>query len=70
MEAIEERPRVITTYAYPHKLSHQLLGAGIYACGWCKGFIHEETVSNMQRYVHDEEPVTKHEVLPYRVDRS
>ena len=35
-------------------------------CGWCKGFIHEELQSNMQRYVHDERPRTDHEVLPYR----
>ena len=37
------------------------------ACGWCKGFIHEEWVSAMRRYVHDEKPTTNHEVLPYRV---
>lgn len=35
-------------------------------CGWCKGFVHEERVSDMQLYVHDEKPVTPHEVLPYR----
>lgn len=39
----------------------------IYACGWCKGFVHIERVSDMQRYVHDEKPATDHEVLPYRV---
>lgn len=39
----------------------------VWRCGWCKGFIHEERVSDMQRYVHDERPATDHEVLPYRV---
>ena len=39
----------------------------VIACGWCKGFVHEEWVSDMQRYVHDERPATDHEVLPYRV---
>lgn len=40
------------------------------ACGWCKGFIHEEWISGMQLYVHDEPPVTDHEVLPYRPSSS
>lgn len=39
----------------------------VWRCGWCKGFVHEERVSDMQRYVHDERPATTHEVLPYRV---
>lgn len=39
------------------------------ACGWCKGFIHEEWMDGMSRYVHDQTPVTAHEVLPYRVGR-
>lgn len=39
----------------------------VMACGWCKGFVHEEWVSDMQIYVHDEKPVTAHEVLPYPV---
>lgn len=39
----------------------------VWRCGWCKGFVHEERVSDMQRYVHDERPATDHEVLPYRV---
>jgi hypothetical protein len=37
------------------------------ACGWCKGFVHEEYRDGMVRYYHDERPVTMHEVLPYRV---
>lgn len=36
-------------------------------CGWCKGFIHMEVISAMQRWVHDDKPTTSHEVLPYRV---
>lgn len=39
----------------------------IMACGWCKGFVHEARVSDMIRYIHDERPITDHEVLPYRV---
>lgn len=40
------------------------------ACGWCKGFIHEEIVSTMRRWVHDEAPATNHEVLPFRFTTS
>lgn len=43
------------------------LARAVYACGWCKGFIHQARVSDMLRYVHDEPPATAHEVLPYRV---
>ena len=39
----------------------------IWACGWCKGFVHQEFRGGMYRMIHDEEPATKHEVLPYRV---
>lgn len=42
----------------------------LWACGWCKGFVHEEKVSKMSRYVHDEPPITNHEVLPFRVKRG
>ena len=38
----------------------------IMRCGWCKGFIHDEWIGDMLRYVHDERPRTEHEVLPYR----
>lgn len=41
-----------------------------WACGWCKGFVHEELVSDMRRYVHDEPPLTEHEVLPYPISWS
>jgi len=49
------------------KWNPRIRAAGQMACGWCKGFIHEERVSSMRRYVHDEEPLTRHEILPYRV---
>jgi hypothetical protein len=57
MEALIERART---------RRHDIERA-VYACGWCKGFVHEERVSDMARYVHDEKPLTPHEVLPYRV---
>jgi hypothetical protein len=41
----------------------------VVACGWCKGFVHAEWRSGMSRYVHDEQPTTEHEVLPYQVGR-
>lgn len=62
MDAIAERRKlrkVPTMPAYTERRQ-------IMACGWCKGFVHEEWVSDMQRYVHDEKPITDHEVLPYR----
>jgi hypothetical protein len=37
------------------------------ACGWCKGFIHEEFRGGMWRWIHDQQPRTLHEVLPYAV---
>lgn len=39
----------------------------VVACAWCKGFAHWEW--HLRRYVHDEKPVTEHEVLPYEVTR-
>lgn len=58
MEAIVDRPR--------HKRREQDRPR-VLACGWCKGFVHEEWVMGTKTYVHDERPVTSHEVLPYRV---
>jgi exoribonuclease R len=34
----------------------------LWRCAWCKGFVRE----TVEGYVHDVQPVTKHEVLPYR----
>lgn len=62
MEALIER-RVPKTPTMPR----WAIDTGEWRCGWCKGFVHEERVSDMQRYVHDEKPATDHEVLPYRV---
>jgi hypothetical protein len=45
--------------------ARELLRA-VWRCGWCKGFVHQEYVSDMTLFVHDERPVTRHEVLPYR----
>lgn len=41
----------------------------VYACGWCKAFVHWENRGGMFRMVHDERPATEHEVLPYRIGR-
>ena len=38
------------------------------ACGWCKGYIHDAWISDMQLYVHDVTPTKPHEILPYRED--
>jgi hypothetical protein len=67
---LDDRPSLPSTIqSYPHKLAHQQPGNQLMACGWCKGFIHEELMGGMSRYVHDDEPVTRHEVLPFRVGR-
>lgn len=34
----------------------------LWRCAWCKGFVRE----TREGYVHDTQPITKHEVLPYR----
>lgn len=39
---------------------------GVWRCGWCKGFLRLVPVFDTQRWVHADEPMTKHEVLPYR----
>lgn len=63
MEATIERRRPMKVPTLPlHWQERRVM-----ACGWCKGFVHEEWVSDMQRYVHDEKPTTDHEVLPYQV---
>ncbi len=62
MNAVAQRKRLITPRTPIWQQTRRVM-----ACGWCKGFIHEEWRSGMSRYVHDEEPLTDHEVLPYRV---
>lgn len=39
---------------------------GDWRCGWCKGFIKQHVSGTTWRWVHEETPVTPHEVLPYQ----
>lgn len=64
MEATVERP---PTFSARRRVLRSTDRPQVIACGWCKGFVHEEWVNDMQIYVHDERPVTNHEVLPYKI---